>query len=95
MGDDVDAHLADVDVAAGVIGMVVAVEQVLDRQRRDGLYLRQDVGNVFRILVVDQDESFGGDAHGYVAGLVDEAVVGSVGAAAASAAGEEGAADYV
>ncbi len=81
--------------AAGVIAVMVGIEQILDRQRGDGFHLRQDIGDVFGIFVVDQDQSFGGDAHGYVAGLMDEAVVGSAGVAAAGAAGEKGAADYV
>ena len=95
VGDDIDSHLADVDVAAGVIAVMVGVEQILHRQGRHGLHLRQDVGYVFGIFVVDQDQAFGSDAESYVAGLVDQAVVGSVGAAAAGAAGEKGAADYV
>ncbi|OFV94521.1 MAG: hypothetical protein A3G76_12270 [Acidobacteria bacterium RIFCSPLOWO2_12_FULL_65_11] len=50
VGDDVDAELiADDLVAADVIAMVVAVEDVLDRQRADRLDGREHVGSLGRI----------------------------------------------
>jgi hypothetical protein len=90
VADDVDPELAPhVGVAADVIAVMVAVEQVPHRLRADRLHAREHVGDVLRVLVVDEDQPFGGHPHGHVARLVNQPIVAAVRRAAARAAGVE------
>ena len=51
-------HVDERRVATGMVGVMVRVEQILDRHGADALHLLQDVRHVVLILVVNQDQSF-------------------------------------
>ena len=73
--DDVDPkRLAHVRVAARVVAVMVAVQQVLDRLLADRLDAREHVSSLARELVVDDDQARGRHADGDVARLVDQPV---------------------
>ena len=95
VGDDVDAHRRQVHVAADVVAVVVAVEQVTYRLRGDAAQGGEDVGQVLRILVVHENHAFGCYPCGHVARLVNQPVVGTARPAAARATGHERAANHV
>ena len=81
MRDDLDAAVQNLAVAAGVVGMVMAVQQVLDRLRRDALHLLEHLRDILGKLVVHQDDAFRRDAHGHVSRLVQQPVISRTGPA--------------
>ena len=81
--DDVDSECpADVGVSASVVAVMVAVQQVLHRQRAHHLHLLQHLGRLIGEFVVDEDQTFRRHPHRHVSGFVDQAVSGLTGFAA-------------
>jgi hypothetical protein len=61
--EDADAeHVAHVGVAAGVVAVMMRVEDVFHRQRADGLHVCEHVGCLAGELVVHDDQTFRGHA---------------------------------
>ena len=93
--DNLDPAGENLAVAADVIGVMVRVEQVLDRLGGDAFHLVQHLGDVHGELVVHEDHAFRGHPHRHVARLVQQAVVERIGTAAVGCAGVEWTSDDV
>jgi hypothetical protein len=92
--DDLDPEIHHGAVAADVIGVVMAVEQVADRLGRHALHPRHHVRDVLDELIVHDDGALGCDAHGDVARLMQQAIVRIAPIAAAGCARIERPADH-
>ena len=66
---DDDAVLGEVRVPAGVVAMIVRVDQVFDRERRYRLDRRSDLVGQRRELPIHLDDAVGADRNGDVAAL--------------------------
>jgi hypothetical protein len=92
--DDLDPEIHHGAVAADVIGVVMAVEQIPNRLGRDALHARHHVRDVLDELVVHDDGTLGCHAHGDVARLMQQAIVRIAPIAAARCARIERPADH-
>jgi hypothetical protein len=90
--DDLDPEIHHGAVAADVIGVVMAVEQIADRLGRDALHARHHVRDVLDELVVHDDGTLG--CHGDVARLMQQPIVRIAPIAAARCARIERPADH-